>query len=68
MHKTQVFLDEYRYRYLVEYAKKKGITLAQAIRDLIDERIADENAAKVADSFQKATRIRRERATKAKRA
>jgi macrodomain Ter protein organizer (MatP/YcbG family) len=68
LHKTQVFLDEYRYRYLVEYAKRKGVTLAQAIRDLIDERIEDENKMKVAESFSKATRIRRERGARAKRA
>lgn len=68
MHKTQVFLDEYRYRYLVDYAKRKGATLAQAIRDLIDERIQEENKAKVSESFLKATRIRRERGARVKRA
>lgn len=39
MHKTQLYLDESRYRYLSDLAKKKKTSIAQVVRDLIDAQI-----------------------------
>lgn len=38
-HKTQLYLDEARYQFLAQWARKKGESIAQAVRDLIDERM-----------------------------
>ena len=37
VHRTQLHLDEERYRYLVLRAKAEGKSMAQVVRDLIDE-------------------------------
>lgn len=37
MHRTQLYLDEQRYQYLVDLAQRKKESLAQIIRDLLDE-------------------------------
>lgn len=39
MHRTQLYLDETRYQFLVQWAQKRGESIAQAVRDLIDERM-----------------------------
>lgn len=39
MHKTQLYLDEFRYQYLSDLAKKKKTSIAQIVRDLIDTQI-----------------------------
>lgn len=39
MHKTQLYLDEFRYRYLSDLAKKKKTSIAQIVRNLIDAHI-----------------------------
>jgi len=39
LHKTQLYLDETRYQFLVQWARAKGESIAQAVRDLIDERM-----------------------------
>lgn len=40
MHRTQLYLDEARYQFLVRWAQKRGESIAQAVRSLIDERMA----------------------------
>ncbi len=37
-HRTQLYLDETRYRYLVDRAEREGISLAEVVRRLIDEK------------------------------
>lgn len=37
VHRTQLHLDEERYRYLSLKAKSRGKSIAQIVRDLIDE-------------------------------
>jgi len=39
-HRTQLYLDETRYRYLVDRAEREGVSLAEVVRRLIDEEIA----------------------------
>ncbi|MBI5211144.1 MAG: hypothetical protein HY927_14325 [Elusimicrobia bacterium] len=39
MHRTQLYLDETRYHFLAQWARKRGASIAQAVRDLIDERM-----------------------------
>ena len=39
MHRTQLYLDEARYQFLAQWARRKGASMAQAVRDLIDERM-----------------------------
>lgn len=36
MRRTQLYLDEARYQFLVNFAKKRKESIAQAVRDLID--------------------------------
>ena len=38
-HRTQLYLDETHYRYLVDQAEREGISLAEVVRRLIDEKI-----------------------------
>ena len=37
MHRTQLYLDEPRYQYLLDLARQKKESLAQVVRDLLDE-------------------------------
>jgi hypothetical protein len=37
MHRTQLYLDEARYNFLIQWARRRGGSIAQAVRDLIDE-------------------------------
>lgn len=46
MHRTQLYLDETRYQFLVQWAQRTGASIAQAVRNLIDERMATETARK----------------------
>ncbi|MBI5239961.1 MAG: hypothetical protein HY926_05785 [Elusimicrobia bacterium] len=39
MHRTQLYLDESRYNFLVQWARRRGDSIAQVVRDLIDERM-----------------------------
>ena len=55
MHRTQLYLDESHYHFLVQWARKRGESLAQAVRDLIDERMqAAAKAKKKKDPLWKA--------------
>lgn len=38
-HRTQLYLDEHHYRYLVEQAEREGISLAEVVRRLIEEKL-----------------------------
>ena len=38
-HRTQLYLDEARYQFLAQRARKNGASIAQEVRDLIDERM-----------------------------
>ena len=38
-HRTQLYLDEARYQFLAQWARKRGGSIAQAVRDLIDEKM-----------------------------
>lgn len=38
-HRTQLYLDESRYQFLSQWARKKGSSIAQAVRELIDEKM-----------------------------
>lgn len=46
MHRTQLYLDEARYQFLVQWAQRKGGSIAQAVRDLIDERMKAQAASR----------------------
>ena len=39
MHRTQLYLDETHYQFLVQCARQRGKSLAHVVRDLIDERM-----------------------------
>ncbi|MFH1148267.1 MAG: hypothetical protein V1736_11250 [Pseudomonadota bacterium] len=51
MHRTQIYLDETRYNYLLGLARKQKKSLAQVIRELIDERIQERVMRKEEDPF-----------------
>ena len=40
MPRTRFYLDETRYQFLVQLAQRTGGSIAHAVRDLIDERMA----------------------------
>lgn len=55
MHRTQLYLDEARYQFLAQWAASRGASIAQAVRDLIDDRMkAAARAKKGKDSLWKA--------------
>ena len=37
-HRTQLYLDEIHYRYLVDQAEREGISIAEVVRRLIEEK------------------------------
>lgn len=37
MHRTQLYLDEARYQYVVSLSRRNGKSLARIFRDLVDE-------------------------------
>ncbi len=37
-HRTQLYLDETHYRYLVDQAEREGISIAEVVRRLIEEK------------------------------
>lgn len=39
LHRTQLYLNETHYQFLAQWAQKRGASIAQAVRDLIDERM-----------------------------
>lgn len=45
-HRTQLYLDEARYQFLVQWARRRGASIAQAVRELIDERMKEAGAAR----------------------
>lgn len=51
MHRTQLYLDEAHYQYVLSLSKRQGISLAQVFRELIDERMSRGPAAREEDSF-----------------
>ena len=51
MHRTQLYLDEARYQYVVTLAQKEGLSLAGVFRRLIDEHSAGINTIKEKDPF-----------------
>ncbi len=53
VHRTQLHLDEDRYRYLVLKAKTLGKSLAQVVRDLIDTDRSKRSATWKKDSIWK---------------
>lgn len=53
MHRTQLYLDETRYQFLVGWAKRRGQSVAQAVRDLIDERMRSTGRSKKTDPLWK---------------
>lgn len=57
MHRTQLYLDEQRYQYLVALAQAKKESLAQAIRDLLDEHMLRRTKRPKADTLLKVVGI-----------
>jgi predicted DNA-binding ribbon-helix-helix protein len=41
MHRTQISLDARRYELLMGEARRRGVSAAQIVREMIDERIGD---------------------------
>ena len=56
MHRTQLYLDESRYQYIISLAQKMGTSIASVFRMLIDEHI-DMNSRNKNDSFFKVVGI-----------
>ncbi|MDP3013295.1 MAG: hypothetical protein Q8M92_03570 [Candidatus Subteraquimicrobiales bacterium] len=53
MHRTQIYLDETRYQYLVNLARRQKKSIAQVIRELVDEHVKKRAGQKEEDSFFK---------------
>lgn len=51
MHRTQLYLDEAHYQYIVSLARKRSESIAQAFRDLIEEHMARHLVSRAQDPF-----------------
>ncbi|MFZ5994986.1 MAG: hypothetical protein ACOYU4_08380 [Thermodesulfobacteriota bacterium] len=51
MHRTQIYLDETRYQYVMNLAKRQKKSMAQIIRELVDEHIQKRAGQKREDPF-----------------